>query len=178
MSAELDMLSQEEIEAVAVFLIRELESTDKSHSFGESFETPEHKQPFEQVVDDYQTESLTYAEKDLIREVVRSMYAEKAIIREAVQEVYTEKENDGVLHGIPSSEMEFLAPFLPQREGGGHEAKQTRLSDSYETGSQEKRQQALPDYSEITHESGVDMSRVSRYFDRDSRRYDSAFERY
>ena len=177
MSAELDMLSQEEIEAVAVFLIRELESTDKSQRVGESFETPEYKQPFEQVEDD-EMESLTYAEKDLIREVVHSMYAEKAIIREAVQEVYTEKENDGVLHGIPSSEMEFLAPFLPQREGGGHEAKQTRLSDSYETGSQEKRQQALPDYSEITHESGVDMSRVSRYFDRDSRRYDSAFERY
>ena len=190
MSVELDMLSQEEIEAVAVFLIRELEGRvleagipedgGKSEDFGGSLEMPWLNQQFSQGEDDEhdgEPETFSPAVKELIREVVRDMYIEKEIIRDTVYEAYAEKENEGFFSGMSSSEMDFLAPFLPQKEGGS-DRKRVSKTASAEAATLEERQQALPDYSEIAHESGVDMSRVSRYFDRDSRRYDSAFERY
>ena len=178
MSGEWDVMSPEEMEAVAAFLIRELESTEKRQGFGESFEASEQRpQPYQDEYYDYEPESYDSPEKELIREVVREMYGEKDIIREVVQEVYAEKASDGLLSGMTSSEMEFLTPFLPQAEGG-YEMKRKKISDSTADSALEKWQQALPEYSETAHESGVDMGRVSSYFDRDSRRYDSAFERY
>jgi len=106
MSAELDMLSQEEIEAVAVFLIRELESTDKSHSLGESFETPEYKQPFEQVEDD-ETESLTMQKKTLSGKWCAACMRKRQLSEKLFKRCTRKRKMTGFYTGYPARKWSF-----------------------------------------------------------------------
>lgn len=160
MSTRLENLSPEEMESLAALLVAELEGSGKApHRFSDGYGA-ETSRPDSGEEDEAPRRQLSSFETELIREVVRE-------VREA-------EDSFSFRASLTRDEQEFIAPFTAGPDAS-EKRKKRLFSDSAPAA---KPLPAPADYSEVTGESGIEMDRLSRFFDRDSRRYDGAFERY
>jgi len=159
-SKGLEGLSVKEIESMAALLVKALESGEAGRLHGDFQEDIENSGDSRKT-DEVPREKLSMSEKELIWQV----------IKEAV-----ESGEDAGVYGASFSKGEAEASGLLSPEG--EMSLELRRGGSLREFEPEYREQDVPDYPEISSESGMDMAGLSRFFDRDSRRYDSAFERY
>lgn len=161
MSTRLENLSPEEMESLAALLVAELEGSGKAaHRFSDGYYGAETSRPDSGKEAEAPRRQLSSFETELIREVVR--------------EVRESENGSSFRASLTRDEQEFIAPFT-----AGPDASEKRKKRLFSDSAPAARPLPAPaDYSEVTGESGIEMDRLSRFFDRDSRRYDGAFERY
>ena len=160
MSKGLEGLPVKEIESMAAFLVKALESGETGRFSGDFQEDIENSADSRKT-DEAPREKLSVSEKELIWQV----------IKEAV-----ENGEDTGVYGASFSKGEAEASGLLSTEQ--ETSLELRRGGSFRDFETEYYEQAVPDYPEVSSASGMDMAGLSRFFDRDSRRYDSAFERY
>lgn len=185
MSIDIELMTAEEIEAAAGSILAELESrTGRSFDSGRDFRRQmqgalENDRAYFSGDESSDFDLLTEEKEENPEKGLSS--DETWFLRELIGQVRQARGQELFRDSLPQPDRELIAELL----GGGVE----NSGDSIAAVSRKKQamgesvrmetvKAAARDYSEITGESGIEMDRLSRFFDRDSRRYNSAFERY